>query len=207
MKAPLYNLVGKEVGEVELSDAVFNREWNGDLVQQILVAQLANKRLPWAHAKGRAEVSGGGKKPWKQKHTGRARHGSIRSPIWKGGGVSHGPVKTRSYALKVNKKMFIAALASALSKRLKDGDLKIVDQLPTDSKTKALALAIKVLLPQMNGLIVPSIANKNILRSSANIKNIKSEAASSLNVYDVIKYNTVLIEKDAVAKIDEMMLK
>ena len=207
MKAPLYNLAGKEIGEVELSDAVFNREWNADLVKQMFVAQLANKREPWAHAKGRAEVSGGGKKPWKQKHTGRARHGSIRSPIWKGGGVSHGPVKTRSFAVKVNKKMFIAALACALSKRLKDGDLKIVDQLPSDVKTKALVSAVKFLLPKMNGLLVPAAANQNIFRASANVKNLKSESAASLNVYDAIKYNKILIEKDAVAKISEIMLR
>jgi large subunit ribosomal protein L4 len=208
MKTAVYNLEGKEVGDVELSDAVFGREWTGDLVQQMLVAQLANKRIPWAHAKGRAEVSGGGKKPWKQKHTGRARHGSIRSPIWKGGGVSHGPVKNRSYELKVNKKMFTAALASALSKRFKEGDLKIVEQLPTDSKTKSLVTAMKILLSnKMNGLLVPTLNNKNIFRASANIKNIKSELAASLNVYDVIKYKTILIEKDAVAKINELMIK
>ncbi len=207
MKTPLYNLVGKEIGEVELSDAIFNREWNADLVQQMLVAQLANKRIPWAHAKGRGEVSGGGKKPWKQKHTGRARHGSIRSPIWKGGGVSHGPVKTRSFAVKVNKKMFIAALASVLSKRLKDGDLKIVDQLPKEAKTKVLVSAIKVLLPKMNGLLVPAENNKNIFRASANVKNLKSASAASLNVYDAIKYKSILIDQDAVAKISEIMIK
>ncbi len=207
MKTPLYNLAGKEIGEVELSDAIFNREWNADLVQQMLVAQLANKRIPWAHAKGRGEVSGGGKKPWKQKHTGRARHGSIRSPIWKGGGVSHGPVKTRSFEVKVNKKMFVAALASALSKRLKDGDLKIVDQLPKEVKTKALVSAIKVLLPKMNGLLVPAENNKNIFRASANVKNLKSASTASLNVYDVIKYKSILIDQDAIAKISEIMIK
>ena len=125
MKSQVYNLAGKEVSEIELPDAIFNRDWNADLVQQLIVSQMANARHPWAHAKGRAEVSGGGKKPWKQKHTGRARHGSIRSPIWKGGGVSHGPVKMRSYAVKVNKKMLSAGLAVVLSRRLKDGCILI----------------------------------------------------------------------------------
>ena len=118
MKTSLYNLKGEAIGEIDLPEKFFGYKWNPDLVHRVLMAQAANRRSPWAHAKGRGEVRGGGVKPWKQKHTGRARHGSIRSPIWKGGGVSHGPKKDRDYSQKVNKKMAKAAVFSVLSKKL-----------------------------------------------------------------------------------------
>ncbi len=201
MKTQVYNLEGKEVSEIELPDVIFGRAWNADLVQQLIVSQMANARHPWAHAKGRAEVSGGGKKPWKQKHTGRARHGSIRSPIWKGGGVSHGPVKMRSYTVKVNKKMLSAGLAVVLSRRLKDGELRIVDSLPAETKTKALVGALKASTPRLNALLVPAIGNKNIFKASSNISNLKALAPNSLNIYDAMRYKRILIDKDAVALI------
>ena len=125
MKTAVYNLKGKKVSEIDLSDAVFSRSWNPDLVHQALLAQMGNRRRPLAHTKDRSEVSGGGKKPWKQKHTGRARHGSIRSPIWKGGGVTHGPTKEKIFEKKINKKMLRVAIHSVLSQRLKIDELRV----------------------------------------------------------------------------------
>ncbi|MBI2406057.1 MAG: 50S ribosomal protein L4 [Candidatus Harrisonbacteria bacterium] len=198
MKAPVYNLEGKAVSEIDVSDAFFGRKWSADLVHQVLVAQMANARHPWAHAKGRGEVSGGGRKPWKQKHTGRARHGSIRSPIWKGGGVSHGPVKARSYEQKVNKKMLRAAFAAVLSDRLRKGELKFVDALPAHiAKTKELVKSLAVLAPKQRALLVPAPDNKMIFRASANIPRMKSVPPTSLNVYDLLRYRSILVDKDA----------
>src|SRR3989344_8010007 len=137
MKTQVYNLKGEKVGDIELSDKIFARDWNPDLVHQVMLAQAANRRHPWAHTKNRGEVRGGGIKPWKQKHTGRSRQGSIRSPIWKGGGVSHGPVSERDFSKKINKKMLRAAIYSVLSKKLSDGQLKVIDSLELEApKTK-----------------------------------------------------------------------
>ncbi|MDP1719024.1 MAG: 50S ribosomal protein L4 [bacterium] len=199
MKAQVYNLKGESVGEIELSDKIFAREWNPDLVHQVMLAQAANRRLPWAHAKNRGEVRGGGKKPWKQKHTGRARHGSIRSPIWKGGGVTHGPVKDRDYSVKVNKKMAKAAVYAVLSKKLADGHLKVIDSLEIETpKTKALFSSIKNFLP---ALLIAAKENKNLSRASGNIPRAKSLSGANLNIEDVIKYKNILLDKTAVAEI------
>lgn len=205
MKAPVYNLEGQKVSEVELSEALFNRPWNADLVQQVVVAQAANARRPWAHAKGRGEVRGGGRKPWKQKHTGRARQGSIRSPIWKGGGVSHGPVKTRSYVVKINKKMLRGALSTLISLRLRDGELKIVDALPTDIvKTKALTLTLQKLSPALHALLVPASGTSHIYRSSRNVPHLKALAPESLNVADLLRYKNILLDKSAIAVLERL---
>ena len=202
----MYNLEGKAVSEVDLPDAVFSCEWNPDLVHQVILSLRANARHPWAHAKGRGEVSGGGKKPWKQKHTGRARHGSIRSPIWKGGGVSHGPVKERNYEVKINKKMLREAMASALSKKLNDGELKVVEGFPKDiKKTKELVKALSGILPVMNGLLVPAADNKSVNRVSANIPKVKSVDPAIVNVSDILKYKMVLLDKSAAGKIAERL--
>lgn len=198
MKTSIYNLKGESVGEIELSEKIFSRAWNPDLVHQAVLAQQANRRLPWAHAKGRGEVSGGGRKPWKQKHTGRARHGSIRSPIWKGGGASHGPNKERDYSQKINKKMLRGAIHAVLSKKLSDGQLKIVDSLETTPKTKAIFGGIKAFLP---ALLVAAATNKSISRASRNIPRAKSLNGASLNVVDLLKYKNILLEEKAVAEI------
>lgn len=199
MKAPVYNLKGESVGEVELSDKIFARDWNTDLVHQVLLAQQANQRLPWAHAKTRGEVSGGGKKPWKQKHTGRARHGSIRSPIWRGGGVTHGPTKERDFSQKINKKMLRAAIYSVLSKKLADGQLKVINSLELEApKTKIAAQSVKNYLP---ALLVPATGNKNIYRASRNIPRLKSLNGASLNVEDLLKYKNVLLDQKAISEI------
>ncbi len=196
-----YNNLSELSGTIDLPDRIFATKWNPDLVHQALQAQLANTRDNLAHAKGRGEVRGGGKKPWRQKGTGRARHGSIRSPIWRGGGVAHGPTKDKIFAVKINKKMKQAAVFSVLSKKLADGDLKVVESLMlSEPKTK---LAVKVIYNfSKNALIIPAIDNKNIYRASANIPKIKSIGPKSLNIYDLLRYKNILIEKEAVAIID-----
>lgn len=202
MKTAVYNLQGQSIGEIDLPDNVFAAKWNPDLVHQALRTQMANARSPWAHAKDRSEVRGGGKKPWKQKHTGRARHGSIRSPLWKGGGVTHGPLKEKDYSLKINKKMLRGAIYSVLSKKLADQELKVVDSLRLNShKTKELALALKSISNKMSALLVPAKGNKEIYMASANIPKVKSLSANSLNVKELLQYKNVLIDKEAVQEI------
>lgn len=199
MKIPLYNLQGETVGETEVSDAVFARRWNGALVKQVIVAQQANRRQPTAHTKTRGEVSGGGRKPWRQKHTGRARHGSIRSPLWKGGGVTHGPRKDRDYSQKVNRKMRRIAVHTVLSRKLKDGELRVIDSLrATSPKTKDFAPFMK---PYRSALLVPGSENKLVFRVSRNIPKVGTLHAQSLNVEEVLKYKHVLIEQQAVGEI------
>ncbi|MEK7612336.1 MAG: 50S ribosomal protein L4 [Patescibacteria group bacterium] len=203
MKAPVYNVQGKEVGEINLSDAIFDARWNADLVTQAVRAQELAIRKPVAHTKMRGEVRGGGKKPWRQKGTGRARHGSTRSPLWVGGGVSHGPRNDKKFEVKINKKMRRAALYSALSKKLKDQELRIVDSLsPKEPKTKELFQTLtgffggKIGVP--SALIIAGPDSKNIYRASANIPKVKSLDAKSINVKDVIQYKNVLIDKNAI---------
>lgn len=199
MKTQVYNLKGDVIGETELSDKVFARPWNPDLVHQVVLAQQANRRSPWAHAKSRGEVSGGGRKPWRQKHTGRARHGSIRSPLWRGGGVTHGPLKERDFSKKINKKMLRAAIYSVLSRKLADGELKIFDSLAVEKpKTKLLFSAIKQHLPS---LLVGVTGNKTLFRASRNITKAKPLNGASLNVEDLLKYKNILIEQKALNEI------
>ncbi len=201
MKAELYDNSAKSVGSIDLPDRIFAAKWNPDLVKQALDAQLANSREPLAHAKGRGEVRGGGKKPWRQKGTGRARHGSIRSPIWRGGGVTHGPTNEKVFARKINKKMKQAAIFSALSKKLADGELKVVESLAIpEPKTKLAMKAIHAF--GKSALVIPSSENKNIYRASSNIPKVKSLDPKSLNVYDILCYKDVLLEKGAVESIN-----
>lgn len=199
MKVDIYNLKKEVVGTVELPDAIFNRPWNGDLVHQILLAQQANRRKPLAHVRMRGEVRGGGKKPWRQKGTGRARHGSIRSPLWHGGGKSHGPRKDKSYAQKVNKKMLRAALHAALSRKLRENELRIVDEFSLGtSKTKDFFLKIK---GWRSALLVPKKEDTLLYRVSRNIPKVKALAPAALNVEDVIRFKNVLIDKEAISQI------
>ncbi len=204
MKALVYNMAGKEVGNIEVSDAIFAREWNADLVHQAVLAQQANLRRPWAHAKGRGEVRGGGKKPWKQKGTGRARHGSIRSPIWKGGGASHGPVKTRDFSQKINKKMARIALYSALSMKLAQGQLMFVDAMNA-SKTKEVAANLKGLLKAKrtvpSTLLIRDSKNATISRAARNVANVQILTGESVNIYELMKAKHVLVEQGAVTSI------
>ncbi len=193
MKISVYDKTDKVVGEVEVSDAVFNRPWNPDLVHQAVIAIAANRRQPIAHTKQRDEVRGGGKKPWKQKGTGRARHGSIRSPLWKGGGVIFGPRNDRDFSQKINKKMVKAALCVALSKKLADGQLRVIDTLDIkEPKTRELRWV------NQSTLLVPAPKNAALFRASANLQKIKALDLRSLNVEDVIRFKMILIDQKAV---------
>ena len=202
MKAEIFDTNAKVTGEIELSDRIFSAKWNPDLVNQALKAQLANSRQIIAHTKGRGEVRGGGRKPWRQKGTGRARHGSNRSPIWKGGGVTHGPSKDRIFAVKINKKMKQTAIFSVLSKKLSDGELKVIESLAiAEPKTRLASQAIKVF--SNNALVIYSPENKNISRATSNLPKAKGIDARSLNVYDLLCYKDVLLEKEAVELIEK----
>ncbi len=207
MRADIYNFQNRKVGETDLPESVFGARWSPILVKQVLLAQLANRRRPWAHAKTRGEVRGGGKKPWRQKGTGRARHGSIRSPLWVGGGKAHGPRKERDYSQKVNKKMKRQALLAVLSKKFKDGEVKIMEDLgPKAPKTKIMAENLKSLfgekrLKKADALFVPSSENKNIYRASRNLVKAKALSPESLNVYDILNYKRILIDQKAIPAI------
>src|SRR3989344_6504158 len=180
MKVKLYNQLGEETGSVELLDAIFNIPLNHDLVHQAIVTQMANSREILAHAKGRGEVRGGGKKPWRQKGTGRARHGSIRSPIWKGGGVTHGPLKEKIYSKKINKKAKRKALFMALSSKARDGQLAVLDLISLDEiKTKKMKEVFDKISSVLVGykkdkkkndsiLLVQPDSDKNLVRTSRN---------------------------------------
>jgi len=208
IKTPVYNLNGEKIDEIELDDKLFGLPWNPDLVHQALLTQVASRRKNLAHVKDRGDVRGGGKKPWRQKGTGRARHGSIRSPIWKGGGVTHGPRNEKEYGKKINKKMKKAAIMSLVSKKLTDKELKVVDFLNIKpNKTKELDSVLKKFLGQkknskkLSALLVPDKDNKSIYKISSNIPKVKSLNANLLNVEDLLKYKNVLVDKKAIAEI------
>jgi large subunit ribosomal protein L4 len=192
MKARVYDKENKAVGEIEIPDAIFGRAWNGSLVRQVVLASAANRRKPIAHTKNRSEVSGGGKKPWRQKGTGRARHGSIRSPLWKGGGTTFGPRNERTYAQKVNKKMLRAALHIVLSRKLKDGDLKFIDSLALErAKTRDL----RWVLP--GTLLVPAPGNRAVYRASANLPRVAAQDPRTINAAVLLQHKTILVDKAA----------
>ena len=210
MKTDVYNLKNEVVGSVDLPEKIFGAKWNATLVKQVLEAQRANARIPWAHTKSRADVRGGGRKPWRQKGTGRARHGSTRSPIWVGGGKAHGPRNDRDYSQKVNKKMKRVALFAALSRKAKDGEVKVFETLALEApKTKVLASALNGILAMKKGakrfdvLLVSGNENKNLFRASSNLEKAKAIDATSLNVYDILNHKNLFLDKgivDAIAK-------
>ena len=199
----VYNMEGKEVGKMDLNDAVFGVEINEHLVHMAVVQNLANKRQGTQKAKTRAEVSGGGRKPWRQKGTGHARQGSTRSPQWKGGGVVFAP-KPRSYSFKLNRKVKRLALQSALSTKVAENKIIVLDELTLNEiKTKEM---VKVLnnIKCEKALIVMEGSNTNVMLSARNIPNVKTASVNTINVYDLLKYNTLVVTKDAVAKIEEV---
>ena len=199
----VYNMEGKEVGTIELNDAVFGVEINEHLVHMAVVQQLANKRQGTQKAKTRGEVSGGGRKPWRQKGTGHARQGSIRAPQWKGGGVVFAPVP-RDYSFKMNKKEKRAALKSALTSKVQDNKLIVLDELKLDEiKTKKF-VAVMNNLKVEKGLVVIADNDKNVVMSARNLADIDTALANMINTYDVMKAKTVVLTKDAVAKIEEV---
>ena len=199
----VYNMEGKEVGKMDLNDAVFGVEVNEHLVHLAVVQQLANKRQGTQKAKTRSEVSGGGKKPWRQKGTGHARQGSIRAPQWKGGGMVFAPVP-RDYSFKLNRKEKRAALKSALTSRVNEEKLLVLDELKFDEiKTKKMQNVLNNLKVQ-KAIVIIDGDDQNVVLSARNLPDVITADASSLNVYDIMKYSTVIVTKAAVAKIEEV---
>ena len=199
----VFNMEGNEVGTMELSDAVFGVTVNENLVHFAVVRRLANKRQGTQKAKGRSEVSGGGRKPWRQKGTGHARQGSIRAAQWKGGGMIWAPVP-RDYSFKMNKKERRAALKSALTLKAQDEKLIVVDNLALNEiKTKEMARVLKNLKAD-KALVVTAGENKNVYLSARNIEGVQTAPANGINVYDIMRHQTLVLTKDAVASIEEV---
>ena len=199
----VYNMEGNEVGTMELNDAVFGVEIKEHLVHLAVVRQLANKRQGTQKAKTRSEVSGGGRKPWRQKGTGHARQGSIRAPQWTGGGVVFAPVP-RDYEVKMNKKERRAALKSALTSKVQDNKLVVVDSLAlAEVKTKEIQRVLTNLKAE-KALVITAADDKNVVLSTRNIADVQTATVNTMNVYDVMKHNTVVVTKDAVASIEEV---
>ena len=199
----VYNIEGKEVGSIELNDAVFGVEINEHLVHMAVVNQLANNRQGTQSAKTRSEVSGGGRKPWRQKGTGHARQGSTRSPQWTGGGVVFAP-KPRDYSFKMNKKEKRIALLSALSSKVAESKIVVLDEFKLDEiKTKKFVEVMNNLKVE-NALVVLEGENKNVVLSGRNIPSVKVTATNEINTYDVLKYTTLVVTKAAVEKLEEV---
>ena len=199
----VYNMEGKEVDKIELNDSIFGVEINEHLVHMAVLQQLANKRQGTQKAKTRSEVRGGGRKPWRQKGTGHARQGSTRSPQWTGGGVVFAPTP-RDYSFKLNKKEKRAALKSALTSRVVENKFVVVDELKLDEiKTKKFVEVLKNLNVE-KALVVLNDMDEKVIASAANIPTVKTTQTNELNVFDVLKYDTVVVTKAAVATIDEV---
>ena len=198
------DMAGKEVGEIALSDAVFGAEVNSAVLHLAVKNYLANQRQGTQSTKTRSEVSGGGKKPWKQKGTGHARQGSTRSPQWTHGGIALGP-KPRSYRFEINKKVRRIALQSAFSSKVADGDMIVVDAInATEYKTKTMAAMLKALGSEKKALIVLSEVDAQVIASAANIPGVKTAQVNTLNVYDILNADQFIVVKDAVSKIEEV---
>ncbi|MCI5699318.1 MAG: 50S ribosomal protein L4 [Lachnospiraceae bacterium] len=199
----VYNMEGNVVGTIELNDAVFGAEVKENLVHQAVVQQLANKRQGTQKAKTRSEVSGGGRKPWRQKGTGHARQGSTRAPQWTGGGIVFAPVP-RDYSFKMNKKEKRAALKSALTSKVQEEKLIVLDELKFgEIKTKNMQNVLNNLKVE-KALVVLSDNDQNVVMSAKNMPNVQTASAGTINVYDVLKYTTLILTKDAVASIEEV---
>ena len=209
MEVSVYNQQGEQTGTVELPDGVFGLKWNADLVHQVVTSQAANRRSGTAHTKSRAEVRGGGRKPWRQKGTGRARHGSTRSPIWKGGGITHGPRTEKNYEKKINKKMAKKALGVVLSAKVRDHEIVVVESLHfPEVKTK---YAVQMLRKLANGHNELSDLNRNksvlvalsgkddaARRAMRNIARVTIDEARNLNTYEVMRHKYILFPKEAI---------
>jgi large subunit ribosomal protein L4 len=209
----VYNLEGEKTGTIKLPKKIFGLEINNDLIYQAVNIQLANRRTPLAHTKSRADVRGGGRKPWRQKGTGRARHGSIRSPIWKGGGVTFGPRKEKVFAKKINKKAKRKALFMALSSKVKDKELIVLDKLELkEPKTELMAEILNkifkkkptpAVVEQATILITTSKKDEGIIRASRNLAYAKTISANSLNVIDLLSFKYLLLDKEGIKLIEK----
>ena len=202
-KVELLNIEGKKVGDIELAESIFGVEVNTDVMHEVVVNYLANQRQGTGSTKTRSEVTGGGKKPWKQKGTGRARQGSIRAPQWIKGGIALGP-KPRSYKYTLNKKVKRLALKSALSSKVQENEIIVLDSLNFDEiKTKNMAKVLENIKAN-KALIVLADKNLNVQASARNIPNTKTALVNTINTYDILKYGTLVLTKDAVEKIEEV---
>jgi len=213
LELAVFNQEGKEVEKIKLPEKIFGLKLNPDLVKQAYEAQMSQARIPYAHTKDRGEVRGGGKKPWWQKGTGRARHGSIRSPIWRGGGATFGPRKERIFARNINKKMRRAALLMVLSGKARDNEIVILDDLKLEApKTKLMAQVIKNLGSIKNdlgkgALVVMSEKNENITRAAKNIPKFMTIGAQNLNIVDLLNYKYILMPRGAIEIIEKTFVK
>ena len=203
-KVSVYDMTGNVVSDLELNDAVFGIEPNTSAMHQAVVNYLANQRQGTQSTLTRTEVSGGGRKPWRQKGTGHARQGSTRAPQWRHGGVALGP-KPRSYSYTLNKKIKRLALLSALSSKVAENEIVVVDAIKMDEfKTKTIVNMLKALNVDGKALIVLDSVDKNVIKSAANIPGVKTTQVNTLNVYDILNYTKFVVVKDAVAKIEEV---
>jgi len=205
-EAQIYNQEGKKLEKMQLNPKIFEVEFKNDLVHDAVISAMAQSRKPYAHAKDRSAVRGGGAKPWRQKGTGRARHGSRRSPIWIGGGVTFGPTKDRAFKVRMNKKAKRKALHMALSAKAKDGDILVLDKLSLDEpKTNILAKALRSLPGvERRVLVVLDAPNKNIMQAVRNIDWIHVVGANNLNIVDVLNFPKIIVLKEAFGKIDKL---
>ena len=203
-KVDVYDIKGKKVSDIELADSVFGIEPNENIVHAVLVNYLANQRQGTQSTKTRAEVRGGGRKPWRQKGTGRARQGSIRAPQWIKGGIALGP-KPRSYSYRINKKEKQLAIRSLLSAKVLDNELTVVDKLEVEeAKTKVMAKALTDLKVEGKTLIILADRNDNVLRSSRNIEGVKTIELNTINVFDLLNCNKLVLPLDTVKKLEEV---
>lgn len=207
MKTKVYNLSGQEVKEVELNDAVFNVPVKADVVHAVFVAQQNNQRESWADTKKRGEVRGGGKKPWQQKGTGRARHGSIRSPIWKGGGVAFGPLTERNYKTKINKKTRRLATRMCLTDKVKNGALYVMENFTfSEPKTKLFVSLLKSLpVKQKSFLVLTDGKDAAVLRMTRNIPRVSQLRAEDVNVMELMNKQAVITSVDGIKKLESSL--
>jgi large subunit ribosomal protein L4 len=217
MNLPIYNTEGKEIEKIDLNDELFSLKWNDDLMHQVVVAMQSNARQPIAHTKNRGEVRGGGKKPWRQKGTGRARHGSTRSPIWVGGGVAHGPRNEKDYSRKINKKVKAKALAMVISQKIRDNELFLIDGVDfkepkTKDAKKVLTSIAKIKgLESLNrkrknaGLIALSGKNSIVEKSFANFNNLEIDDVKNISILDLLrnKYFIIFGSKEVIKDLDK----
>lgn len=208
MKAKLYTIDGKEKGDIKLNPKIFGIKTNKNLVHQAIVAFLANRRLGLAHTKTRGEVRGGGKKPWKQKGTGRARHGSIRSPLWRGGGVTFGPRNDRNYSQKINKKMKRKAMFMVLSDKAAAGQIAVLESLDLkEAKTKKIKALFNNLAVDRSALVLIEKMDKKTVAAVRNLPKTEIMTANSLNVYDALNAKRIVMTEKALAEIEKTFLK
>ncbi|EOD00991.1 50S ribosomal protein L4 [Caldisalinibacter kiritimatiensis] len=203
-KVALYNVSGEQIGDIELSDSVFGVEVNEHVLYEVVKNQLANKRQGTQSARTRTEVRGGGRKPWRQKGTGRARQGSIRAPHWTGGGVVFAP-KPRDYSYRIPKKVKRLAMKSALSSKVQNDELVVLDELKmNEPKTKDMVNILKNINSNKKVLIVLDEKDENVVKSARNISGVETTLVNTLNVYDILKYDSFVITKAAVRKVEEV---